>query len=201
MLLWWRSINGLHLLCLLKSIGEEKGMDTNMDNLESTENRNKSQEIFKEIVSWALYFLGALVVAFLLTKYVIVNAYVPTGSMENTIMPHDRLIASRIHYYLTDPERGDIVVFKYPDNEEMLYVKRVIGLPNETVEIKAGKVYIDGELLAESYLKENTVGDFGPYTVPEGSYFMLGDNRNNSTDSRYWQNKFVKKEKIRKGSF
>lgn len=165
-----------------------------MDNLESTENRK--QDIFKEVISWVLYLLGALIIAFFLTKYVIVNAYVPTGSMENTIMPHDRLIASRIHYFVSNPERGDIVVFRYPDNEETLYVKRVIGLPGETVEIKDGSVYIDEELLEESYLKEETSGGFGPYNVPEGSYFMMGDNRNNSTDSRYWKNKYVAKEKI-----
>ncbi|HOM02201.1 MAG TPA: signal peptidase I [Acetivibrio sp.] len=173
-------------------------MNANMDNLETIGNgsNNKKQEVFKEVISWALYLLGAFVVALLLVKYVIVNAYVPTGSMENTIMPGDRIIASRIHYYFSEPQRGDIVVFKFPDNEELLYVKRVIGLPNETVEIKQGKVYIDGELLEEPYIKEETWGDFGPYEVPEGGYFMLGDNRNGSTDSREWVNKYVKKEKI-----
>jgi len=86
---------------------------------------------FQRIVSWSLCLLGAFIIALLLTKYVIVNAYVPTGSMENTIMPGDRIIASRIHYYFSEPKRGDIVVFRYPDNEEVLYVKRIIGLPNE----------------------------------------------------------------------
>ncbi|HOQ36876.1 MAG TPA: signal peptidase I [Acetivibrio sp.] len=165
-----------------------------MDKLEST--GNKKQEIVKEIISWALYILGAVLVALFLTRYVIVSAYVPTGSMENTIMPKDRLIASRIHYLIGDPERGDIVVFKFPDDEEVLYVKRVIGLPGETVEIKDGVVYIDGEILEEPYLKEKPVGDYGPYKVPEGSYFMLGDNRNYSKDSRMWINKYVSKDKI-----
>lgn len=98
-----------------------------MDNLQST--GNKKQEIIKEIISWALYILGAVLVALFLTRFVIVNAYVPTGSMESTIMPKDRLIASRIHYLIGDPKRGDIVVFRFPDDEEVLYVKRVIGLP------------------------------------------------------------------------
>lgn len=165
-----------------------------MDNLEST--GNKKQEIIKEIISWALYILGAVLFALFLTRFVIVNAFVPTGSMESTIMPKDRLIASRIHYLIGNPERGDIAVFRFPDDEEVLYVKRVIGLPGETVEIKDGTVYIDGNLLEEPYLKEKPIGDYGPYKVPEGSYFMLGDNRNNSKDSRKWNNKFVKKEKI-----
>jgi len=103
-----------------------------MDNLQST--GNKKQEIIKEIISWALYILGAgSWVALFLTRFVIVNAYVPTGSMESTIMPKDRLIASRIHYLIGDPKEGDIVVFRFPDDEEVLYVKRVIGLPGETV--------------------------------------------------------------------
>ncbi|ADU74926.1 MAG TPA: signal peptidase I [Hungateiclostridium thermocellum] len=172
-------------------------MNTNMDNFETAGNGNsKKQKVFKEIVSWSLCLLGAFIIALLLTKYVIVNAYVPTGSMENTIMPGDRIIASRIHYYFSEPKRGDIVVFRYPDNEEVLYVKRIIGLPNETVEIKDGNVYINGKLLEEPYIKEKAYGDFGPYEVPEGCYFMLGDNRNGSTDSRRWTNKYVKKEKI-----
>jgi len=114
----------------------------------------------------------------------------------NTIMPGDRIIASRIHYYFSEPKRGDIVVFRYPDNEEVLYVKRIIGLPNETVEIKDGNVYINGKLLEEPYIKEKAYGDFGPYEVPEGCYFMLGDNRNGSTDSRRWTNKYVKKKRF-----
>ena len=75
-------------------------------------------------------------------------------------------------------------------------MKRVIGLPGETVEIKGGEVYIDGEVLEEPYLDVETIGDFGPYEVPEESYFMMGDNRNDSQDSRYWNNTFVKRNKI-----
>ena len=84
------------------------------------------------------------------------------------------------------------------DNESLLYVKRVIGLPGETGEIKDGLVYINGadEPLADEYVKETPYGDFGPYEVPEGHYFMLGDNRNESLDSRFWINKFVEEDKI-----
>ena len=92
--------------------------------------------------------------------------------------------------------RGDIVIFKYPDDESVDYLKRIIGLPGETVEIISGKVYINGELLDEPYLSEEPTGDFGPYQVPEDSYFMLGDNRAVSKDSRYWHNTYVKKDKI-----
>ncbi|NMB33636.1 MAG: signal peptidase I [Clostridium sp.] len=171
-----------------------------MDNFDSTEksteNKGKKQEIFKEIISWVLYIVGAAFIAFFLTRFVIVNAYVPTGSMESTIMSKDRIIASRLHYLTKGPQRGDIVVFRFPDNEEVLFVKRVIGLPKETVEIKDGAVYIDGVILEEPYIKEDMKGDLGIYYIPDDSYFMLGDNRNSSNDSRKWDNKFVKRDKI-----
>ena len=162
-----------------------------------------SVNVKKEIVSWIFTIAFAFALAIFINKAVIVNATVPTGSMENTIMPKDRIIALRLSYVLGSPGRGDIAVFEYPDIAEgekpVLYVKRIIGLPGDTVEIKDGKVYINSsaEPLSEgSYLKETPSGDFGPYEVPEGSYFMMGDNRNNSLDSRFWNNTFVKRDKI-----
>ena len=139
-----------------------------------------------------------MIIALVLNNFIIANSRVPSGSMENTIMTKSRVIGSRLSYLTDDPERGDIVIFHYPDDESVYYVKRVIGLPGETVEIVDGKIYINGSdtPLEESYLPEPMEGSYGPYTVPEGSYFMLGDNRNNSRDARYWENKFVKKEKI-----
>ncbi len=149
-----------------------------------------------EVFSWIKTIAFAVVLAFLINKFAIVNATVPTGSMESTIMPNDRIVALRLSYYFGEPDRGDVTVFKYPDNPEVLYVKRVIGLPGEVVKISGGKVYINDEPLEESYLKEEMYGDFGPYTVPEGHYFMMGDNRNNSLDSRYWENKYVEEDEI-----
>lgn len=157
-----------------------------------------SKEGKNEIISWIKTIAMAIVIAVLINSFVIVNATVPTGSMENTIMPGDRIIALRLTYYVSSPERGDIVVFRYPDDESVLYVKRVIGLPGETVEVKDGEVYINNSdtPLDDSFVKEQPVGDFGPYEVPEGCYFMMGDNRNNSQDSRYWVNKYVEEDKI-----
>ena len=106
------------------------------------------------------------------------------------------LVALFINNFINDPVRGDIIIFKVPDDEKILYIKRVIGMPGETVEIHDNGVYIDGQKMDEPYLTTDTKGDFGPYTVPEGHYFMLGDNRNNSADSRYWQNTFLSKDKI-----
>ena len=154
----------------------------------------------KELFSWIKTIVIAVVLAVFITNFIIVNAKVPSGSMENTIMTDDRIIASRLTYLFGDPQRGDIVVFKFPDDpqQKTLYVKRIIGLPGETVEIIDGKVYIDGaeEPLDDSFTKEVPVGTYGPFEVPEDSYFMMGDNRNNSSDSRFWENKYVKRDKI-----
>lgn len=150
----------------------------------------------KEIFSWIKVVVIALALSFIVNNNVIVKAEIPTGSMENTVMTGDHILALKIAYLFHGPERGDIVVFKFPDDESQNYLKRVIGLPGETVEIIDGKVYINSELLNEDYLKEVPVGSYGPYQVPEDSYFMLGDNRNFSEDSRYWVNTYVKENKI-----
>ena len=153
----------------------------------------------KEILSWVRVVVVAVVLAFILGNYVLMNAYIPSGSMENTLQIKDRVIGFRLAYLFDEPERFDVVMFKYPDDESKDFIKRVIGLPGETVTLKDGKVYINDSTvpLDEPYLKEtpNGMGD-GTYVVPEGCYFMLGDNRNNSKDSRLWQNKYVKKDKI-----
>lgn len=157
-----------------------------------------SENVKSEILSWVKTIVFALILAYLINHLVIVNATVPTGSMENTIMPKDRIVALRFSYLFSDPQRGDIVVFKFPDDpkQETLYVKRVIGLPGEVVEVTNGIVYVDGTALEESYEKEKPIENFGPYEVPTDCYFMMGDNRNNSLDSRFWENKYVKKDEI-----
>jgi len=169
-----------------------------MENNESIGNENKSKIDKKELLSWIKYIGAAILMSLFLTRFVILNAYIPTGSMENTIMPGDRVFASRVHYLFTEPKRGDIIVFKNPDNEKENYVKRVIGLPGETVKIKDGEVYINDVKLEESYIKEEMrVEEEKVYQVPEDSYFVMGDNRNNSNDSRRWHTtKYVKKSKI-----
>ena len=140
----------------------------------------------------------AFALAFLMNKFVYANAEVPTGSMIPIVQPGDRLIVNRLAYLFEEPQRGDIVMFIYPDNEKDNYLKRIIGLPGEKVEIRDGLVYINDSKkpLSEPYLNDPPNGDFGPYNVPEGCYFMLGDNRDISQDARYWKNKYVKKEKI-----
>lgn len=162
--------------------------------------RQKEESTIKEVLSWVITIALAVVAALFIKNYVIINANIPSGSMENTIMTGDRLFGNRLAYNGKDPSRGDIVIFKYPDNEEENYVKRVIGLPGETVEIRDAQIFINGseEPLKEDYLKEEWTVAAGPYyfEVPEDCYLVLGDNRNNSWDARYWENTYVAKEKI-----
>lgn len=138
----------------------------------------------------------ALILAYVLNTCVIVNAQVPSGSMEATVMTGDRIIANRLSYLIDNPQRGDIVTFIYPDDGKTAYLKRVIGLPGETIEGRNGKIYINGEQLEKDYTTEESYDNFGPYAIPDGCYFMMGDNRNDSWDSRYWTNKYVSSKDI-----
>lgn len=158
----------------------------------------KKKSLWKELWEYVKMILFVVVVVLVVDNFLLINAVIPSESMENTIMTGDRIFGNRLAYLFDDPERFDIVIFKYPDDESQRFIKRVIGLPGETVEIREGKVYINGSdtPLDDSFTPETPVGNFGPYTVPEGCYFMLGDNRNNSRDSRMWDNPYVKKEKI-----
>jgi signal peptidase I len=190
---------------IVKRTEGKKNPDKNTKNDEKVSRRETkeedSEETFdpvKELFSFLMWFVMAVVIAMLMQRFIIINANIPSGSMENTIMTGDRVIGNRLSYLFGSPERGDIVIFKYPDDERQLFVKRVIGMPGETVVIEDAKVYIDGVLLEENYLKEDWVIDAGSYTfvVPENSYLVLGDNRNNSKDSRYWRNTYVQEEQI-----
>lgn len=132
--------------------------------------------------------LAAVITAFLM-NFVFINAYVPTGSMENTIMAGDRIYGMRL---LRDYKRGDVVIFPDPDGSGLYLVKRIIGMPGDMLEIRNGEVFINGSLLKESYLKEPMAWeeDFA-VRLPEDGYFVMGDNRNDSYDARYWNNKVV----------
>jgi signal peptidase I len=111
--------------------------------------------------------------------------------MENTLEINDRLLIEKISYHFRQPSRGDIVVFSPTEklreqNFKDAFIKRVIGLPGETVEVKGGRVYVNNQPLREKYIKESPLYDYGPVIVPNDQYLVLGDNRNNSYDSHYW---------------
>ncbi|QZZ20766.1 signal peptidase I [Leptothermofonsia sichuanensis E412] len=139
------------------------------------------------------------VLAFGIRTFVAEARYIPSGSMLPTLQVNDRLIVDKVGYYFRDPQRGDIVVFAPTDalekqNFNDAFIKRIIGLPGEKVEVKGGRVYINGEPLRENYIADNPQYEWGPQVVPAGSYLVLGDNRNNSYDSHYWG--FVPRNKI-----
>lgn len=164
--------------------------------------QNTAKEPFNwksELLSWVQILVIAAVIAFVLNTFIIANSRVPSASMENTIMTGDRVIGSRLTYHFNDPQRGDIAIFRFPDDESIYYVKRIIGMPGDIVDIRDGRVYLNNSEtpLDEPYIRE-PMEDEPPlhYEVPEDSYFMLGDNRNSSADSRRWRNTFVKREKM-----
>lgn len=155
--------------------------------------------VVREILSWVEVVLISLALAWFLGNFVIMNAYIPSASMENTLTEGDRVLGFRLSYVFGKPSRGDVIMFRYPDDESRDFIKRIIGLPGETVTIRDGKVYINDskEPLDEAYLKEEPLAeDDGPFEVPEGCYFVMGDNRNNSLDSRYWNNHYVTEDEI-----
>ena len=153
----------------------------------------------------------AVILALFVRTWVVQAFKIPTGSMENNLLIGDHLLVNKFVFGPTassierallpvrDVRRGDVVVFKYPDEPERDFIKRVIGLPGETLELRAKKVYIDGQPLDEPYVhflepasesQEVTSFDvrerYGPVRVPENQFFVMGDNRDNSQDSRYW---------------
>ena len=181
-----------------KDLKESLNEDKLSDKPKKGKKEEKKKTLGQEIKEYLILIAVVVAIALFLTQVVFVNAVIPSGSMEKTIDTGDRIFGNRLAYIGSDPERYDIVIFKYPDDESKLFIKRIIGLPGETIEIKDGIVYIDGTEHAEAndYCYETPTGSFGPYTVPEGCYFMMGDNRNNSHDSRYWENPYVAKDKI-----
>ncbi len=132
-------------------------------------------------------------------QFVAEARYIPSGSMLPTLQINDRLIVDKLSYRFNTPQRGDIVVFSPTSTLEKqnfhdAFIKRVIGLPGDKVEVKGGRVYVNDQALRENYIEEDPQYQWGPQTVPPGSYLVLGDNRNNSYDSHYWG--FVPREKI-----
>jgi signal peptidase I len=127
-------------------------------------------------------------------EYILKPYRIPTGSMKPTLVPGDFLLSNQLFYADRNPARGDVVIFKNPENERIDFIKRIVGMPGDTVEIRDGTVRIDGRALDEPYVKRESAGpsaderknppSFGPVIVPPDSYFVLGDNRDNSLDSR-----------------
>lgn len=160
--------------------------------------KSEKQEDFKKrftraVIAYVLF----LIMVFAGFKYIWVLSLVPTGSMEPAINEGDIALGTRYDTEEDDIKRYDILIFFPPDEPDTTYIKRVIGLPGDIIEVSNGKVYANGEELEDSFVKTpmNRRGD-GIYAVPEGCYFFMGDNRNNSNDSRFWKEKYVPMENI-----
>ncbi len=159
---------------------------------------------YRAVVEWAVILMAVLLCTVLLRTYVVQSFYIPSGSMLPTLQLGDRIIVNKLSYHIHDVHRGDIVVFARPPLEDQEYadlVKRVIGLPGETISSKAGSVYIDGKKLAEPWLPpgpDSFTGPLaggdphpqfnlpGPVKIPAGEYYVMGDNRTDSEDSRFF---------------
>jgi signal peptidase I len=146
----------------------------------------------RAVIEWIVILAAALVVAIVVKTFLVQAFYIPSGSMEPTLKPGDRVLVNKLSYDLHGVRRGDIVVFKSPPSELASdpsvkdLIKRVIGLPGDTIQGINGEVYINGKLLKEPYLPPGTVTtDLPLQTVPPGQYFMMGDNRGDSKDSRF----------------
>ena len=150
--------------------------------------------IGKIVFSWVRILAIATALALFISFFVIANAAVASGSMEDTIMTGERVICNRLAFTFANPQRFDVVLFELEhDDRTVAYVKRIIGLPGERVEIIGGQVFIDHSTapLDDSFTREPARGNYGPFYVPEDHYFVLGDNRNNSFDSKSWDDPFI----------
>lgn len=148
----------------------------------------------------------ALVIAMVLRTFVVQGYRIPSGSMENALLKGDFVLVNKLAYRFEEPQPGDIIIFGYPLNTSKTFIKRIVAGPGETVEIVNKILYIDGRIAVPPYLVKHTDqlihsaeysnrDNFGPFKVPPGHYFLMGDNRDNSRDSREWgflERKYVK---------
>ena len=155
----------------------------------SRRRRRREPGIIREILGWIFYIIVILVLTYVIITYVGQRTSVSGSSMETTLSDGDQLLVDKLSYRFQDPKRFDIIVFPYQYEENVYYIKRIIGLPGETVQVKDGYVYINGEKLESDIYGKEVMQSAGiaaePITLGDDEYFVLGDNRNNSVDSRF----------------
>jgi len=155
--------------------------------------QNSQKSVLREYLE---AIVTAIVLVVIIRTFIVQAFKIPSGSMLHTLEIGDYILVNKFIYWFTEPERGDVIVFKYPRDKSRDFIKRVVGLPGETLEIKDRVVYINGQRLEEPYVyhaeelnPEAEVfprDNFGPLKIPEGYLFVMGDNRESSMDSRYW---------------
>ncbi len=151
--------------------------------------------MIKEIWEWTRSIIIAIVLALLFRMFIFEHFLVDGQSMYPTLRDSERIIVNKLTYRFHEPDYHDIIVFRYRDDRD--FIKRIVAMEGDTVQIKDNQLYLNGKVLKEPYLEENSVNDYGPVTVPENHYFVLGDNRANSRDSRYEDVGFVAYEDLK----
>ncbi|AFZ59530.1 signal peptidase I [Anabaena cylindrica FACHB-243] len=160
------------------------------NNIKETSTSSKTWRAWQENLTLVAI---ALTLALLIRTFIAEPRLIPSESMYPTLHTGDRLVVEKVSYRFHPPKTGDIVVFKSPPELQrrgyeanQAFIKRVIGMPGEVISVAKGKVYLDGQPLQEEYIAEPPNQPFAPVTVPENEFFVMGDNRNDSNDSRYW---------------
>ncbi len=153
--------------------------------------KEKENSMGDEIADWAISIAVAVFLAFLIRQFIIELYIVDGPSMRPTLQSQERLVVNKFIYKFNPPEHGDILVFRYPRDTTRDFIKRVIAVPGDTIEIKDGRVFVNDQLLNEPYILEKTRSEYPKATVPQGTIFVMGDNRNNSEDSRFADVGFV----------
>jgi signal peptidase I len=145
----------------------------------------------EETKDWVISILVAVVLAFIIRQFVIELYIVDGPSMRPTLQSQERLVVNKFIYSFRPPQKGEILIFQYPRNTSRDFIKRVIATEGDTIEIKDGQVFVNDQLLNEDYILEKTRSEYPKATVPQGTVFVMGDNRNNSEDSRFADVGFV----------
>lgn len=187
-----------------KKIGKERTTQYKRLILQQAEIvKHAEKSVFREYTE-ALVI--AVILAIIIRMFVVEAFKIPSGSMKPTLLIGDHLLVNKFIYKFGEPNRGDIIVFKYPDDPSRNFIKRIIGVGGDTIQIRDKIIYINGEPQDELYIQHvdskiypseySPRDNFGPITVAPNSYFMMGDNRDSSLDSRFWKNRFVNRRAI-----
>ncbi|EAX48695.1 signal peptidase I [Thermosinus carboxydivorans Nor1] len=150
-----------------------------------------STSLGEEIKDWVISIVVAVALAFFIRTFIVELYMVEGPSMRPTLVNSERLVVNKFIYRFKEPEKGEIIVFRYPRDPSRDFIKRVIAVGGDTIEIQDGRVFVNGQLMQEPYILEKTRGSYPLSTVPAGHVFVMGDNRNNSEDSRFRDVGFV----------
>ena len=157
----------------------------------------KEKDWGKELKEWVISISAAIIIALIIRTF-IVELYIVDGpSMKPTLQDAERLVVNRFIYHIRDPLKGEVIVFRYPRDTSRDFIKRVIATAGDTIEIRDGRVYVNDQLQREDYILEKTRTDYPKTTVPEGTLFVCGDNRGNSSDSRFPDVGFLPLENVK----